>query len=57
MINRQVFMVGGKQRRKGGNGRKKTHWLFFYRIAGRIQPLLFSESPPFNHATLSNYQV
>ncbi|WP_268753603.1 hypothetical protein [Aneurinibacillus migulanus] len=41
-------MVGGK---------KKTRWPFFCRIAGRIHPLLFSESPPSNHIPLSNYQV
>ncbi|WP_235496450.1 hypothetical protein [Aneurinibacillus migulanus] len=57
MIHRQMFMVGGKKRRKGGSGWKKTDWPFFCRIAGRIQPLFFSESPPSNHAPPSNYQV
>ncbi|WP_235495998.1 hypothetical protein [Aneurinibacillus migulanus] len=34
-------MVRGKKRRKGGSGRKKTHWPLFCWSAGRIQPLLF----------------
>ncbi|WP_268753609.1 hypothetical protein [Aneurinibacillus migulanus] len=41
----------------GGSGWKKTRLSFFCWSAGRIQPLLFSESPPSNHATMSNYQV
>ncbi|WP_235496707.1 hypothetical protein [Aneurinibacillus migulanus] len=57
MIHRQMFMVGGRKRRKGGSGRKKTRWPFFCQIARRIQPLLFSESPTSNNIPLSNYQV
>ncbi|WP_235495890.1 hypothetical protein [Aneurinibacillus migulanus] len=39
MINRQIFMVGGKKRRKGGSARKKTRLPSFCWSAGRIQPL------------------
>ncbi|WP_235496600.1 hypothetical protein [Aneurinibacillus migulanus] len=51
MIHRQIFMMRGKRRRKGG-GRERSEKdivAFFCRIAGCIQPLLFSESPPSNH--------
>ncbi|WP_235496874.1 hypothetical protein [Aneurinibacillus migulanus] len=59
MINRQMFMVGGKKRRKGGGRERseKNTLAFLCRIAGRIQSLLFSESPTSNHAILSKYQV
>ncbi|WP_235496164.1 hypothetical protein [Aneurinibacillus migulanus] len=56
MIHRQILVVRGKKRRKGGSGRKKTRLPFFCRSAGRIRPL-FSGSPPSNHATVSKYQV
>ncbi|WP_235496000.1 hypothetical protein [Aneurinibacillus migulanus] len=57
MINRHIFVVGGKKRRKSRSGRKKTRWPFFCRSTGCIHPLLFSESPPSSHASLSKYQV
>ncbi|WP_235497056.1 hypothetical protein [Aneurinibacillus migulanus] len=41
MIHRQILVVRGKKRRRGGSGRKKTRWPFLYWSAGRIQPLLF----------------
>ncbi|WP_235496264.1 hypothetical protein [Aneurinibacillus migulanus] len=49
MIHRQIFMVRG-------SGRKKTRWLFFCRIAGRIQPLLFriSSFPPHSPVKISS---
>ncbi|WP_235496008.1 hypothetical protein [Aneurinibacillus migulanus] len=52
-------MVGGKKSRKdGGRDRSEKDTLaFFCRSAGRIHPLLFSESPPSNHTPLSKYQV
>ncbi|WP_235496546.1 hypothetical protein [Aneurinibacillus migulanus] len=37
MINRQVFMVGGKKRRKGLSGRKKTRLPFFCWSAGHLR--------------------
>ncbi|WP_268753620.1 hypothetical protein [Aneurinibacillus migulanus] len=39
------------------DGRKKTRGPFFCWSAGRIQPLLFFESPPSNHTPLSKDQV
>ncbi|WP_235496030.1 hypothetical protein [Aneurinibacillus migulanus] len=59
MINRQIFMVGGKKRRKGG-GRERSEkdTLAFLLPDRRAHPTSsFSESPPSNHAIMSNYQV
>ncbi|WP_235496410.1 hypothetical protein [Aneurinibacillus migulanus] len=41
MIHRQILVVRGKKRRKGGSGWKKTRLPFFCWSAGRIQLLLF----------------
>ncbi|WP_235496377.1 hypothetical protein [Aneurinibacillus migulanus] len=52
-------MVGGKKRRQGG-GRERSEkdTLAFLLPDRRAHPTSsFSESPPSNHAPLSNYQV
>ncbi|WP_235496663.1 hypothetical protein [Aneurinibacillus migulanus] len=59
MINRPILVVKGKKRRKGG-GRERSEkdTLAFLLPDRRVHPTSsFSESPPSNHATLSNYQV
>ncbi|MED4727994.1 hypothetical protein P9597_07545 [Aneurinibacillus migulanus] len=59
LIHRQILVVRGKKRRKGG-GRERLEkdTLAFLLLERRAHPTSsFSESPPSNHATLSNYQV
>ncbi|WP_235496646.1 hypothetical protein [Aneurinibacillus migulanus] len=46
MIHRQILVVRGKKRRKGGSGWKKTRWPFFCWSAGRIHLLLSLTLPP-----------
>ncbi|ERI07033.1 hypothetical protein HMPREF0083_04930 [Aneurinibacillus aneurinilyticus ATCC 12856] len=53
MINRHMFVVGGKKKRKGG-GRSEKGTLALL-LPGRIHPLLFSESPPSNHLNFCYY--
>ncbi|WP_235496401.1 hypothetical protein [Aneurinibacillus migulanus] len=59
MIHRQMFMVGGKKRRKGdGRERSEKDTFAFLLLECRAHPTSsFSESPPSNHATMSKYQV
>ncbi|WP_235496378.1 hypothetical protein [Aneurinibacillus migulanus] len=55
MIHRQILVVRGKKRRRGGSGQDT---LAFLLLECRVHPTSsFSESPPSNHAPLSNYQV
>ncbi|WP_235496421.1 hypothetical protein [Aneurinibacillus migulanus] len=59
MIHRQIFVVRGKKKRKGGRReRSEKDTLAFFLLERRAHPTSsFSESPPSNHAALSNYQV
>ncbi|WP_235496483.1 hypothetical protein [Aneurinibacillus migulanus] len=59
MINRQIFVVRGKKRRKGGGRERSEKDTFaFLLLEHRAHPTSsFSHSPTSNHATLSNYQV
>ncbi|WP_235496588.1 hypothetical protein [Aneurinibacillus migulanus] len=53
MIHRQILVVRGKKRRKGG---KDT--FAFLLLERRAHPTSsFSESPPSNHAPLLKYQM
>ncbi|WP_235496551.1 hypothetical protein [Aneurinibacillus migulanus] len=57
MMHRQMFMVEGKKRRKGG-GRERSEkdTLPFLLPDRRAHPISsFSHSPTSNHATLSKY--
>ncbi|WP_235496006.1 hypothetical protein [Aneurinibacillus migulanus] len=59
MIHRQILVVRGKKRRKGGGRERSEKDTFAFLLLGRrTHPTSsFSESPPSNHATLSKYQV
>ncbi|WP_235496010.1 hypothetical protein [Aneurinibacillus migulanus] len=59
MINRQILVVGGKKRRKGGGRERSEKGTFaFLLLERRAHPTSsFSESPTSNHTTLSKYQV
>ncbi|WP_235496413.1 hypothetical protein [Aneurinibacillus migulanus] len=57
MIHRQIFMVGGKKRRKGGGWERseKDMSAFFLPRRRAYPPSSFSISPTSNHATMSKY--
>ncbi|WP_235496170.1 hypothetical protein [Aneurinibacillus migulanus] len=59
MINRQILVVRGKKRRKGGGREWSEKDTFAFLLPERrAHPTSsFSESPPSNHAILSKYQV
>ncbi|WP_235496062.1 hypothetical protein [Aneurinibacillus migulanus] len=59
MIHRQMFMVGGKKRRKGGGRERSEKDTLPFLLPDRRAHLTssFSDSPPFNHTLLSKYQV
>ncbi|MED4727374.1 hypothetical protein P9597_04310 [Aneurinibacillus migulanus] len=59
LIHRQILVVRGKKRRKGGGRERSEKDTFaFLLLERRAHPTSsFSELPPSNHATLSKYQV
>ncbi|WP_235496919.1 hypothetical protein [Aneurinibacillus migulanus] len=59
MIHRQILVVRGKKRRKGGGRERSEKDTLACLLPERRAhpPSSFSKSPPSNHAPLSNYQV